>query len=142
MPLGAGTVLKSVEEDRFVLMGIYSPNRMPRRGADTFVDLINPRLCEKACWRFMLNGAKVIFGHGTKEVVAECVENGIYRNPIPWVIDLPNGQKEIIQQDDWVAGFILKPPTWAAFKSGQIGGASFEARALRDHATPESLERI
>jgi hypothetical protein len=138
----SGTVLKSLEEDRFLLLAIYSPHRMPHRGADTFKDLVSPRVLERACWRFMQNGAKTIMGHGSDELAAECVENGIYRNPIPWEIDLGNGQKEIIRQGDWIAGFLLTPPTWAAYKSGQIGAASFEAKTRRIPATEESLARV
>ena len=138
----SGTVLKSVDEDRFVLMGIYSPNRVPGRGADTFIDLVSPRVLEKACWRFMDNGARVIWGHKTEKAQGRCVENYIYRNPIPWEVDLGDGRWEKVEKDDWVAGFLLEPEPWAAYKSGLIGGASLEGPAARAPASEEVLARV
>jgi len=140
-PLATGTVLKAETEDRFLLLGIYSPNRVPHRGADTYVDLISPRVLERAAWNFARKSAKVILGHGTKERTAELVENTIWRAP-PWTIDLGNGQKEVVREGDWLGGFILGDEAWKAYLDGKIGGASFEAWSDRDAPTPETIARV
>lgn len=138
-----GTVLKAAEEDRFLLLVAYSPNRMPHRGADGAIDIVQPRVLEKACWRFMDNGAKVGLwhepGHGD---AARVVENYIYRNPVPWVMKSPAGVEEIVQEGDWVTGMILTRPTWKLYKANLIGGASPQGACSRVEPRPETLERV
>lgn len=138
-----GTVLKENPEQRFVLMVLYSPNRMPHRGADRKIDVVAPDVLEKACWRFTDNGLKVgLFHEPGHEGAAKCVENYIYRNPAPWVIEGPDGRTQVIKQGDWLGGFILDEPTWGMYKSGLIGGASPQGTAGRKPASAETLARV
>lgn len=138
-----GAVLKADPEQRFVLMVLYSPNRMPHRGADRKIDVVSPSVLEKACWRFTDNGLKVgLFHEAGHQGAARCVENYVYRNPVPWVIKSPDGNTQVIKEGDWIGGFILDPPTWDMYKSGLIGGASPQGTAGRKPASPETLARI
>ena len=141
--VASGTVLKTSDEQRFVLMVLYSPNRMPHRGADRKIDVVSPDVLEKACWRFTDNGLRVgLFHEPGHDGAAKCVENYIYRNPIPWVVEGPDGKKQVIKAGDWIGGFILDPPTWGMYKSGLIGGASPQGTAGRKPASDETLARI
>lgn len=140
-----GAVKMAKAEDRFLLLVAYSASKMPLRGADGYIDLANPEVLEKACWRFMDNGHKVGLWHEPgHEKSARVVENYIYRNPLPWeVLDgsgRPTGQ--VIKQGDWCTGFILGKDTWKLYKAGLIGGASPQGGAGRRLATPESLARV
>ena len=138
-----GTVLKADDENRFLLLVAYSANKMPLRGADHHIDIARPEVLEKACWRFMDNGAKVGLWHEEgHEKSARIVENYIYRNPEPWVLKAPNGDEQVIKQGDWVVGVICDIPTWQLYKSGQIGGASPQGACRRRVADPELLERF
>jgi hypothetical protein len=138
-----GRVLESNEEDRFLLLVGYSPNTMPHRGADGFLDVASPRAVEKACWRFLLNGGKAGTMHKAGgENAFRVVENGIYRNEIPWVIKSPDGPDQVIRQGDWVIGMILSKETWADYKAGLFGSGSLQGAAERMPATAETLERI
>jgi Putative phage serine protease XkdF len=139
----SGTVLKARAEDRFLLLVAYSANKMPFRGADGFVDLACPEVLEKACWRFMDNGAQVGLWHQEgHEKAARIVENYIYRNPVPWVLEAPNGTHQVIKEGDWVTGLILSKKTWKLYKAGLIGGASPQGGAARRYASPETLARV
>lgn len=134
-----GTVIKANEEDKFLLMVAYSPNRMPLRGADKKTDVASPRVLEKACWLFMAKGAKTGMWHEAgHEAEAVCVENYVYRNPVPWHIE---GTDTVIKQGDWVVGFLLSDAAWGLYKSGQIGGVSMQGDAGRKKASAESLAR-
>ncbi len=138
-----GTVLKADDENRFLLLVAYSPNRMPQRGADGYVDVVRPEVLEKACWRFMDNGARVGLWHEDgHEQAARVVENYVYRASTPWVLKAPSGAEERIEAGDWIVGLILDPPTWRLYKAGAIGGASPQGRAARRPASPETLSRV
>ena len=139
-------VLKARDEDHFLLMVAYSPNRMPLRGADKMIDLGgDDEVMEKGCWRFMAKGAKTgMFhqeGHGDEAV---CVENGIYRNDEPWVVKDTKGEPtgEIVRKGDWLVGFILSDYAWGLYKSGQIGGVSMQGGARRKPASAAALARV
>ena len=136
-----GRVCKADEEDQFLLMVAYSPNMMPLRGADKHIDVASPRVIEKGAWSFMAKGAKTGMwhseGHGDEAI---CVENGIYRNPVPW--DVYEDGTFLVKMGDWLVGFILSDYAWGLYKSGQIGGVSMQGGARRKPATAESLERI
>jgi Putative phage serine protease XkdF len=138
-----GVVIKAGnDENRFLLLVAYSANKMPQRGADNFVDIVRPEVLEKACWRFMDNGARVGMWHQEgNEQSARIVENYIYRNEVPWVIKAPNGEQQVIKQGDWVCGLILEPDTWELYKSGKIGGASPQGSAKRKRASSELLAK-
>lgn len=135
----SGTVLKARDEDRFLLMVAYSPNRMPLRGADKKTDLASPRVLEKACWAFMAKGAKTGMWHEPgHESDAVCVENYVYRNPVPWVVN----DDLVIKEGDWVVGFVLSERAWDLYKRGLIGGVSMQGGAGRKRASAESLARV
>lgn len=139
----AGTVVKSNDEDHFLLMVAYDPHRMPLRGADKRIDIASPRVLEKGCWRYMAKGAKTGMWHQPGHAdEAICVENYIYRNPVPWVIKSLDGRETVIKEGCWMVGFILGNEAWALYKSGRIGGVSMQGGAARTLATPESLARI
>jgi hypothetical protein len=139
-----GAIKMAKEEDRFLLLVAYSANKMPLRGADTYIDLAGPEVLEKACWKFADNGMVTGLWHEPgHEKAARVVENYIYRNPEPWVIKGENGQPDqIIRQGDWVTGLILSKATWKLYKAGFIGGASPQGGAARIVATAETLERV
>ena len=142
-PIAEGTVLKADDENRFLLLVAYSANKMPHRGADGFIDVVRPEVLEKACWRFMDNGAKVGLWHEEgHSKAARVVENYIYRNDVPWIVQGPNDSREVIRKGDWVTGFILDEPTWALYKAGKIGGASPQGAARRREARPETLAQM
>ena len=136
-----GTLLKSNEEDHFLLMVAYSPHRMPLRGKDKRIDLASPRVLEKACWRFMAKGAKTGMwheeGHGEEAV---CVENYVYRNPVAW--DVHGDGSLLVKEGDWIVAFILGDSAWDLYKSGRIGGVSMQGAAGRKAASAESLARV
>lgn len=136
-----GTVLKARDEDRFLLMVAYSPNRMPLRGADGKTDLASPRVLEKACWHFMAKGAKTGMWHESgHESEAVCVENYVYRNPVSWAVK--NGEHEtVIKEGDWIVGFVLSEPAWEMYKAGEIGGVSMQGAASRKKPSAETLAR-
>jgi hypothetical protein len=130
-----GLVLKESEEDRFLLMMAYSPNKMPLRGADGFVDLAPARVIEKACWRFSQNGAQAGLWHEEgHEQAYKVVENYIYRNDVPWI----EGD-QTVRKGDWIIGGICAPPTWDLYKTGQIGGGSLQGGAQRAPASEDTL---
>ncbi len=133
-------LLKAEEESRFLLLVAYSPNKMPLRGADGFVDVARPEVLEKACWRFMDNGAQAGMWHKPgHENAARVVENYVYRNDVPWVIKCPDGTEQVVQKGDWIVGLILSPKSWKMFKAGLIGGGSLQGGAKRGIASEETL---
>lgn len=140
---GGYTVLKADEENRFLLLVAYSANKMPVRGQDGYVDVASPDTLEKACWRFMDNGAKVgLFHEAGHESPGRVVENYIFRSETPWVIESPDGRSQIVEKGDWVVGIICSRETWALYKSGQIGGASPQGSCGRQPARSEVLARM
>ena len=131
------------KEDRFVLMVGYSPNKMPFRGADGFLDLASPEVVEKACWRFMDNGANAGLLHKEGDEDAfKVVENYIYRNPVPWVLKAVDGSEQTIRQGDWVIGARLRKDVWEDWKKGRYRSGSLQGGASRIPATPETLARV
>ena len=138
-----GFLAKENAEQRFLLMVGYSPNKMPYRGADGFVDLCRPEVIEKACWRFMENGAGAGIGHQPGgEDAFKVVENYIYRNPVPWELTAADGSKQVIKEGDWVLGIVLTPESWSDYKKGRWRGGSLQGKAERIRATPEVLARV
>ena len=136
------TVVKSNDEQRFLLMVGYSPNRLPRKGADGFLDTISPALAEKACWRFMLNGAGAGLMHKSGgENAFRVVENYVYRNDEPWILKAADGSTQTIRKGDWLIGVIATPEVFADFKAGKYGSGSIQGSASRRRATPETLAR-
>lgn len=135
-------VVKAQEEQRFLLMVGYSPNRMPRRGADGFLDIASPETVEKACWRFMLNGAGAGLMHKAGgENAFKVVENYVYRNPEPWVMKATDGSTQTIHAGDWVIGALCSEQTWKDYRAGKYGSGSVQGGAKRDAPTPETLAR-
>lgn len=138
-----GRILKSSDADRFLLMVAYSPNRMPLRGADGFVDVVSPEVLEKACWRFAENGYRLGVDHKPGgEDAGRVVENTIYRNPIPWVTKDAAGNKVAIREGDWLVGVILTPKAWEDYRNDRWGGISLQGRAKRRPADPATLARV
>jgi hypothetical protein len=136
-----GAVLKSIEEKRFLLLVGYSPNRLPKRGADGFQDLASPELVSKACWRFMLNGAKAGLGHRPGgEDAFKVVENYVYRGN-DWVLKAPDGSTQTIRAGDWLVGIVCTPETWSAYKAGKFRSASLQGACRRGPVTPDLLAR-
>lgn len=135
-------VVKAVEAQRFLLMVGYSPNRLPLRGADGFVDIAAPDVVEKGCWRFMENGARGGLMHKSGgEGAFRVVENSIYRNPQPWVLKAADGSEQVIREGDWLIGVVCAADTWDAYKSGAYGGGSLQGGAHRRIASAETLAR-
>lgn len=135
-------VVKAQDEKRFLLMVGYSPNRMPKRGADGFVDIASPEVVEKACWRFMVNGAGAGLMHKAGgEKAFKVVENSIYRNDEPWVVTAVDGTQQTIRKGDWLIGVICSPQVYDDFKAGKYGSGSLQGGASRMAARPETLAR-
>lgn len=141
MPL-SGQVVKAINEQRFLLMVGYSPNRLPLRGADGYQDIASPAVVEKACWRFMANGAGAGLLHKEGgEDAFKVVENYIYRNPVPWVLKADDGSEVTIREGDWVIGAICSKETWADYKAGKYGSGSVQGGAVRGPVSAETLAR-
>ncbi len=137
-----GTVVKADEENRFLLLVAYSPNKMPKRGADGYIDIVSAKVLEKACWRFTDNGLKVGLWHEAgQETPGRIVENYIYRGP-DWVLKGGGGVEQVIKADDWLVGIICTPRTWNLYKSGRIGGASPQGSAGRQPASDDLLTKL
>lgn len=136
-------VVKGIDEaQRFLLMVGYSPNRQPLRGADGFIDIASPEVIEKACWRYMANGAGAGLMHKAGgEDAFKVVENYIYRNPIPWVLKAADGSEQTIREGDWVIGVICSKEVWTDVMSGKYGGGSLQGGAARIHPRAETLAR-
>lgn len=129
--------------DRFLLMVGYSPNKMPRKGADGRIDLASPRVVEKACWRFAANGFKGGTGHKPGgEDAFKVVENYVYRNSVPWVMKAIDGSEQKIEEGDWLIGVICTQKTWEEVEVGVWGSGSIQGACLVDEASPESLARV
>lgn len=140
--IAVSSVVKAREEDRFLLCVVYSPNRMPLRGADQRVDLATPDVLEKACWRFAMNGFKVGVDHKPGgEGAARVVENWIHRGP-SWHLIGPDGRESVVKAGDWIVGMVLSPSAWRSYKAGRFGGVSMQGRAERIPATKKTLNRV
>lgn len=141
-PKAAGfRVVKADPECRFLLTVAYSPNRLPARGADGYLDVVSPDVLEKAAWRFMDNGHEAGLWHEEGHAQeARVVESSIYRGP-HWVIKATDGSEQVIEAGDWLVGFILSDAAWGLYKSGRIGGASPQGGASRRLASTETLAR-
>ena len=138
-----GTVIKSDDEQRYVLMVAY-----PAMKADTAVaqdghrDFGQAPVIEQACFNFMRKGCKLGMWHKDgNEDCGEVVENYIYRGPT-WVTKSDDGTEQIIEPDDWLVGMILKPEVFAMYKAGIIGGASPQGKAKRRIPDPSTLARL
>lgn len=137
-----GAILKAEDERRYVLTVVYSPHRMPLRGADKKVDLATPEVLEKACWVYTLKGLGTGMWHedGHAEEAA-CVENYVYRGP-DWTLKDAAGNEQVIKAGTWLAGYILSPKAWSMYKNGLIGGVSMQGAAGRKRASAEALALI
>jgi len=109
--------------DQFLYGVAYQagPDPRIRTGADGGRDYFTPRSLELAAWSFMLGGHQhgLFHADGT-EGAARTVESGIYRNPIPWVID----DDLIVRKGDWTVGVLVDDEGWALHQQGKIGGLS------------------
>ena len=138
-----GRVVKEREEDRFLLMVGYSPNRMPHRGADGYLDLASPRVVEKACWNFMTNGAGAGLMHKAGgEDAFRVVENYVYRNPVPWILKAADGSEQVIEEGDWVIGVVCSKQVYEDYKAGKYGSGSIQGRAQRAPASSETIAQV
>lgn len=130
-------------EDRFGLAVVYSPNKMPKRGADGKLDVASPRVLERAAWAFMERGAQAGLMHATPKKGSpppfRVVENYIYRNPVPWVMRAVDGSEVTVRQGDWLVGFICSPAVWADLCAGRYGGLSLDGTARRKPASAQTL---
>lgn len=137
-----GCVVKANEEKRFLLMVGYSPNRLPKRGADGFLDIASPDVVEKAAWRFMLNGhgAGLMHKKGGEDAF-RVVESSVYRNPEPWIVKAADGSTQTIREGDWLIGVVCSEPTWDEYKKGRWGSGSLQGGARRARPRPETLAR-
>lgn len=117
-------------EDQFLYGVAYQagPDPRIRTGADGGRDYFTPRSLELAAWSFMLGGHQhgLFHADGT-EGAARTVESGIYRNPIPWVID----DDLIVRKGDWTVGVLVDNEGWALHKQGEITGLSPQGAARR-----------
>lgn len=130
------------EEDRYLLAVVYSPSRLPLRGADGKTDLVSPRELEKACWRFAENGFRTGLNHKPGNPGAcRVVESWIHRGK-PWRVTGPDGTVTTVRKGTWLVGLVLDEPTWAAYKAGQFTGVSFQGETNRRPATTRALRRI
>jgi hypothetical protein len=132
-------VVEKSEANRFLLMVGYSPNRLPLRGADGFLDVASPEVIEKACWRFMANGAGAGLMHKSGgEDAFRVVENSIYRGP-DWTLTATDGSTQTVRKGEWLIGVICSPATWDDYKKGVYGSGSLQGNAVRIPARPETL---
>jgi len=117
-------------EQHFLLGVAYQPGRDNRimKGRDGGRDYFTPAELEKAAWQFMLDGQQHGLFHldGT-EGVAQTVESGIYRNPIPWVVD----DDLIVRKGTWTVGVLVDDVGWQQHKQRRIGGMSPQGVAKR-----------
>ena len=137
-----GRIIKAAAPQRFLLTVAYSASKMPLRGADTYIDLVDPEILERACWKFADNGFGVGLYH--EDGNADCarvVENYIYRNPVPWVMKAADGTVVEVTAGDWLVGAILKPKTWEQFEKGLIGPTSIQGRVSRIPAREQTIAR-
>jgi hypothetical protein len=124
------------EEDRFVLGIAYQAGRDPniKKGADGYRDWATEREIELACHGFMKAGGQrsgVFHIDGTDTAGhARIVENYVYRNPNPWILE--DGQ--VVKMGDWLIGAIVDETAWDMVKSGRITGWSPQGKARRVHS--------
>ena len=139
-----GTIVKSVDEDRYLLTVAYPADKLDANVAmDQHRDFAGAEVVEKAAWRFMQKGAKLGMWHQDGyDHCAEVVESYIYRNPVPWEVPAADGTVQTVCKGDWLLGTILEPPTWALFKAGLIGGMSPQGRATRAAVSQERLAEL
>lgn len=123
--------------DQFLYGIAYQAGPDPRIqvGADGGRDYFAPRALELAAWSFMLGGHQHgLFHADNSEGAARTVESGIYRNPIPWVID----DDLIVRKGDWTVGVLADDEAWALHGQGKIGGLSPQGGAKRRRPRPRS----
>lgn len=118
-------------EDHFLYGVAYQAGFDPRiqKGQDGGRDGFTPRELEKASWSFMLGGHRHGLFHmdGTDDGTVRTVESGIYRNPIPWVVD----DDLIVRKGDWCVGVLVDNRIWGLHKQGKINGLSPQGAAKR-----------
>lgn len=122
-------------EQQFVCGVAYQAGPDPRiaKGVDGGRDFFTARELEKAAWSFMLNGQHHgLFHADGSDGVAKTVENSIYRNPIPWVVD----DDLIVRKGDWIQGLLLDDAAWRLHKQGKVNGLSPQGVARRRRARP------
>lgn len=136
----SGVVLKADDEKRFLLTVAYPAMKADVTVAmDGFRDVAPAPVVELAAWNFMRKGARIGMWHEPgNEGCAETVESTIYRGP-DWVLTADDGSEQVIKAGDWLLGLVLDEPTWAMYKSGQIGGVSPQGTAKRRKPTGDDL---
>ena len=129
------TITKDTEPQKFVLGVAYQAGPDPRiaKGVDGGRDFFTEAELEKACWSFMLSGQQhgLFHAEGT-EGAARPVENYIYRNPVPWVVD----KDLIVRKGDWVLGALLDDRPWELVVAGEANGWSPQGEARRRRVRP------
>ncbi len=137
-----GTVIKSNDEQRYVLMVAYpSMKKDTATAADGFIDFGTPEVIERACFQFMRKGCKLGMWHEAGHNPGEVVENYIYRGPT-WVTKSDDGTEQTIEPGDWLCGMILNPEAWSLYKQGIIGGASPQGKAKRRIPDASTLAQL
>jgi hypothetical protein len=117
-------------EEHFLLGVAYQPGRDPRiaRGVDGARDCFTPGELEHAAWNFMLDGRQHgLFHMDGTEGAAQTVESGIYRNPIPWIVD----DDLIVRKGTWLVGALVDDKGWELHKQGKVNGLSPQGPARR-----------
>ena len=134
----SGNVIKSSDEDRFLLCVVYS-GRLPKKGVDGHIDLAPDDVLEKAAWSYLVKGAQTGMWHEDgHDGEAVCVESYIHRAP-DW--DVNGDGSLIVQKGDWLAGFVLSDAAWRLYKAGRIGGVSFQGSCDRKPAGAKAIAR-
>ena len=118
------------EPQRFCLGIAYTAgiSQNLAKGLDGGRDAFSESELERACWSFMLTGQQhgMFHADGT-EGAARPVENYIYRNPVPWVVD----DDLIVRKGDWVLGALLEDKPWQLAQAGKANGWSMQGAAKR-----------
>ena len=125
-------VLKSVDEQRYVLGVAYQPGKDPliTKGIDGGRDYFTEAELEKAAWSFLQTNPTVGLSHadGT-EGAAQVVESYVLRQD--WVTKSSDGEDLVIKAGSWLVGAILDEHSWAMYKAGRITGFSPQGTGTR-----------
>lgn len=126
-------VSKSSPAQRYVLGIAYQAGHDDAiaKGADGYIDEIDPDELELAAWGFMRTNRDAGLNHvlGTTGH-ADVVESYIYRGP-NW--EQPDGT--VVKAGDWLLAAIVDEPTWARIEKGEFTGWSPEGTATRSRIT-------
>lgn len=138
-----GTVIKSNDEQRYVLMVAYPSMKADKWVAqDGYRDFGQAPVIEAACFNFMRKGCNLGLFHQAGHDPGEVVENYIYRGPT-WVVKSEDdGSEQVIEPNDWLVGMILTPEAYSLYKKGIITGASPQGKARRRTPDPQTLAQL